>query len=244
MAFWRSLLLATAAMLVLDACSTDKGVGGTIVLSTSADADILFPPLTLTLQGRQVLDQVFDNLADIGPALNTVGDVGFTPRLADRWQWSADSLSIAFHINPRARWHDGVPVTADDVKFTFQLVKDTSLASPLASNLDNVDSVSVPDSLTAVVWFHQRAPDAFFKAASPVAILPAHLLRKIAPADIHESGFARAPVGQRAIPFRRMGAWIADHDSGGQHQLSGQAQRPIGRSGWWRPTIRRRRSDS
>ena len=200
----RLFLVATAAMLLVSACSTDKGVGGTVLLSSSADADILFPPLTLTLQGRQVLDQVFDNLADIGPSLNTVGDVGFTPRLSDRWQWSADSLSVSFHINPRARWHDGVPVSAEDVKFTFQLVKDTSLASPLASNLDNVDSVSVPDSLTAVVWFHQRAPDAFFKAASPVAILPAHLLRKIAPADIHQSSFARAPVGSGRFRF---GAW-------------------------------------
>jgi peptide/nickel transport system substrate-binding protein len=200
----RAFLVAVSAMLLFSACSADKRVGGTIALSSSADADILFPPLTLTLQGRQVLDQVFDNLADIGPTLNTVGDVGFTPRLADRWRWSADSLSVSFHINPRARWHDGVPVSADDVKFTFQLVKDTSLASPLASNLDNIDSVSVPDSLTAVVWFHQRAPDAFFKAASPVAILPAHLLRKITPADIHQGGFARAPVGSGRFRF---GAW-------------------------------------
>jgi peptide/nickel transport system substrate-binding protein len=200
----RRFLAAIAAILLIGACSTDKGVGGTVVLSSSADADILFPPLTLTLQGRQVLDQVFDNLADIGPALNTVGDVGFTPRLADRWRWSADSLSVSFHINPRARWHDGVPVSAQDVKFTFKIVKDTSLASPLASNLDNVDSVSVPDSLTAVVWFHQRAPDAFFKAASPVAILPAHLLSNIAPADMHQSGFARAPVGSGRFRF---GAW-------------------------------------
>jgi peptide/nickel transport system substrate-binding protein len=90
------------------------------------------------------------------------------------------------------------------VKFTFKIVKDTSLASPLASNLDNVDSVSVPDSLTAVVWFHQRAPDAFFKAASPVAILPAHLLSNIAPADMHQSGFVRAPVGSGRFRF---GAW-------------------------------------
>jgi len=201
---WHPFLVASAAMLLISACSADKGVGGTIVMSSAADADILFPPLTLTLQGRQVLDQVFDNLADIGPSLNTVGDVGFTPRLADRWKWSADSLSVSFHINPRARWHDGVPVSGDDVKFTFQVVKDTSLASPLASNLDNVDSVSVPDSLTAVAWFHQRAPDAFFKAASPVAILPAHLLRKIAPADSHQSGFARAPVGSGRFRF---GAW-------------------------------------
>lgn len=195
------LSITLSAVFLLSACSRDKPVGGTIVLSSAGDADVLFPPLTLTLQGKQVVDQVFDNLADIGPSLNTVGDAGFTPRLADRWQWAADSQSVAFHINPRARWHDGVPVSAEDVRYTFQLVKDTSLASPLASNLDNVDSVSVSDSLTAVVWFHQRAPDAFFKAASPVVILPAHLLRQTAPRALHESAFARAPVGSGRFRF-------------------------------------------
>ena len=194
-----SITLST--IFLLSACSRDKPVGGTIVLSSAADADVLFPPLTLTLQGKQVVDQVFDNLADIGPSLNTVGDAGFTPRLADRWTWSPDSLSVAFHVNPLARWHDGVHVSAEDVRYTFQLVKDTSLASPLASNLDNVDSVSVSDSLTAVVWFHRPAPDAFFKAASPVAILPAHLLRQTPPAALHESSFARAPVGSGRFRF-------------------------------------------
>jgi len=194
------------------ACSSDSGtarapkgpVGGTIVVSSSADADVLLPPLPMTLLGKQVVDQVFDNLADIGPALNTVGDAGFTPRLSDRWTWATDSMSVSFHINPRARWHDGAPVTADDVRYTFQLVKDTALASPLASNLDNVDSVSVVDSLTARVWFHQRTPDAFFKAASPVAILPAHLLKTIPPATLRESTLARAPVGSGRFRF---GAW-------------------------------------
>jgi peptide/nickel transport system substrate-binding protein len=198
----RSVLSITlSAIFLLGACSSDKRVGGTIVLSTAADADILFPPLTLSVQGKEVVDQVFDNLADIGPSLNTVGDAGFRPRLADRWRWSADSLSVAFHINPRARWHDGVPVGAEDVRFTFRLVKDTSLASPLASNLDNVDSVSVSDSLTAVVWFHRRAQDAFFKAASPVAILPAHLLRQTASTAFQESSFTRAPVGSGRFRF-------------------------------------------
>ncbi len=197
----RAFSITLPAILILTACSSDKRVGGTIVLSSAADADVLFPPLTLSLQGKQVSDQVFDNLADIGPSLNTVGDAGFAPRLADRWRWAPDSMSVAFHINPRARWHDGIPVRAEDVRYTFQLVKDTSLASPLASNLDNVDSVSVPDSLTAVVWFHQRTPDTFFKVATPVVILPAHLLRATPPAAMHEGGFARAPVGSGRFRF-------------------------------------------
>jgi peptide/nickel transport system substrate-binding protein len=171
------------------------------VISTSADADVLLPPLTMTLQGKQVVDQIFDNLADIGPALNTVGDTGFAPRLSDRWSWAPDSMSVQFHINPKARWHDGVPVTAEDVRYTFHLVKDTSLASPLASNLDNVDSVSVADSLTARVWFHERTPDAFFRAASSIAILPSHLLKQIPPASLRENAFARAPVGSGRFRF-------------------------------------------
>jgi peptide/nickel transport system substrate-binding protein len=194
----------------LVACSFDSGtperaakgpVGGTIVMSTAADADILFPPLTMTLQGKQVVDQIFDNLADIGPALNTVSDAGFSPRLSDRWSWAPDSMSVSFHINPQARWHDGVPVRAEDVRYTFELVKDTSLASPLASSLENVDSVSLVDSLTARVWFHQRTPDAFFKAASPVVILPSHLLKKTSPPALRESAFARAPIGSGRFRF-------------------------------------------
>ena len=199
----------TAVSVLLVACSDTrtgaraaKGrVGGTIVLSSSGDADVLFPPLTMTLQGKEVVDQIFDNLADIGPTLNTVGDAGFTPRLADRWNWAPDSMSVLFHINPAARWHDSAPVRAEDVRYTFQLVKDTSLASPLTSNLDNVDSVSVVDSLTARVWFHQRTPDAFFKAASSIAILPSHLLKRIPPPSLRESGFARAPVGSGRFRF-------------------------------------------
>ncbi len=193
--------ITLSMIFLLSACSSERRVGGTIVMSSAADADVLFPPLTISLIGKQVTDQIFDNLADIGPALNTVGDAGFAPRLADRWRWSPDSSYVAFHINPNAKWHDGVPVGGEDVRFTFALVKDTSLASPLAANLDNVDSVTVPDSLTAVVWFHQRTPDSFYKAASPVVILPAHVLAKTAPATLRESAFARAPTGSGKFRF-------------------------------------------
>lgn len=209
---YRASALSMLSVLLV-ACSSDNRtealagrgrVGGTIVLSSAADADILLPPLTVTLQGKQVVDQIFDNLADIGPALNTVADAGFIPRLSDRWSWAPDSMSVSFHINPKARWHDGKPVSAEDVRYTFQLVKDPSLASHLASNLDNVDSVSVVDSLTPRVWFHQRTPDAFFKAATPVVILPSHLLKGTSPATLRESSFARAPVGSGRFRFE---AW-------------------------------------
>ncbi len=199
-----------ALLIVLSGCTRESDttkpgsnapIGGTIVIAAAADADALLPPLILSLQGKQIADQIFDNLADIGPRLNTVGDAGFTPRLASSWHWAADSLSIDFKIDPRARWHDGTPVRAEDVRFTFGLLKDPALGSPLSGNLDNVDSVSLPDSMTARVWFHRRAPDEFFKAATPVSILPAHLLDKIKPADLRASQFAQHPIGSGRFRF-------------------------------------------
>ena len=48
------------------------------------------------------------------------GDYG--PSLADWWEISDDKLSYTFHIDPRAKWSDGSPVTAHDVKATFDAV--------------------------------------------------------------------------------------------------------------------------
>src|SRR6478752_9806296 len=96
---------AFALLVVLSGCARESDVaksgsnarvGGTIVIAAAADADALLPPLILSVQGKQMADQIFDNLADIGPRLNTVGDAGFTPRLASSWRWSADSLAVDF----------------------------------------------------------------------------------------------------------------------------------------------------
>lgn len=205
----RTTILLTLAAGVIAACSggtkgTPKPTGGTLVIATAGDADNLFPPLTITGQGHQVTDQLFDYLADIGADLNTIGDAGFTPRLADRWTWAPDSASVAFHLNPRARWHDGRAVTARDVRFTYQLVTDTTLASPVASTLGNVDSISVRDSLTAVVWFKHRTPEQFFDVAYNLAVLPEHLLRDVPVKTLASSDFARRPVGSGRFRF---GQW-------------------------------------
>jgi peptide/nickel transport system substrate-binding protein len=203
---WR-IILAGIALVV--ACSSGErssasragATGGTVVISVGGDPDILFPPLLATLQAREVRDLVFDHLADIGDSLNTVGDQGFTPRLAKSWEWSADSLSIAFHIDPRARWHDGHPVRASDVAFTYRLYVDSATASPYASLFIGVDSVSVRDSLTAVFWYSQRTPLQFFQATYPIVVLPEHLVGATRGTALRMTSLARSPVGSGRYRF-------------------------------------------
>ena len=171
-----------------------------MVISTPAEPDNLLPPITTAQSGHQVEDLVFQRLADITAELNTVGDAGFTPALARRWSWAADSLSIAFTIDSTARWHDGIPVSAADVAFTFNLYTDRKTASPIASLLSNIDSVTARDSRTAVVWFRKRTPEQFFDAVHQMYVLPQHLLVNVDRTTLAASAFARQPVGSG--PFR------------------------------------------
>lgn len=211
---WPRVPLAATLVIVAAACGragdkadsdSDARATAGIVISTAADADALIPPLVATTSGKQVVDLLFDHLAD--PALSTVrtdGDAGFVPRLARRWTWSPDSLSIAFEIDSTARWHDGRPVTAADVKFSFDLYVDEAVGSMHARGLAGIDSVSLRDARTVVAWWHQRHPEQFFQLAYNLAVMPKHLLDTVKRSELLASSYASHPVGTGRYRF---GAW-------------------------------------
>lgn len=190
----------------LSSSAADSANGGTVVISVGGDPDVLFPPLSSTVTGRAVTEQTYDHLADLKPGLNTVGDAGFEPRLAKSWSWAPDSLSIEFHLDPLARWHDGSPVRASDVAFTHALYKDSATGSHLAPLIATIDSVTIPDSLTAVFWYGERSPMQFYEAAIPMVILPEHKLKGVRGQALRTSELARAPVGSGQFRFVRWSA--------------------------------------
>src|SRR5215208_2057497 len=185
--------------------SSARSAGGTLAISIGGDPDVLIPSLVQSTAAAEMIDMIYDRLADIGDSLNVVNDRGFTPRLADRWTWSRDSLSIAFHINPNAKWHDGVPVRSNDVQFTVASTKDSALGSPTAPVISNIDSVSTPDSATAVFWFRARSPEQFYDAVHQLPIMPEHIWKDIAPSGWRASAAAKQPIGSGQYRFVR---WI------------------------------------
>ena len=205
-----SLAAALSALLLVNACSdraTDSGTGragGTMVFVVGgSEPTPLLPPFTADIMSKIIVDQLFDRLAEIGPDLNSIGDKGFQPRLARSWSWSRDSLSVAFALDPRARWHDGRPVRAEDVKFSFDLNKNPRTGSGITAVLGNVDSVTVRDSLTPVVWFHRRTPEQFYDFVYQVQVLPAHILAGTAPDKLATSDVVRRPIGTGRFRFVR-----------------------------------------
>ena len=191
------------ALTGLTACAAGdrRGTGGTVIVATASEVENLLPPFATTDQSLAVSDQLFDKLADMGAARNTIGDGAFVPRLAKSWDWSTDSLSIRFHINPRARWHDGHAVRAGDVRFAWSVYTDTIVNSSRRGDLvSELDSVTVADSVTAVAWFKRRTPEQFYNLVSTLVPLPEHVLGKVPRDSLHTGDAGRHPVGSG--PFR------------------------------------------
>ena len=201
---------------LLTACGSDRpgsGTGGgTVFVSMLGDASALFPLTTQDETGRMVTDLLFDHLAEIGDGMSTIGDVGFQPRLAKSWDWGPDSSWIVFHIDPAARFHDGVPVRSSDVRYTLKLINDPSVGSVFAPLVTNIDSISAPDSVTAKVWFKKHLPEEFYDVAYQIPVVPEHVYGKVPPADLKTSDLMRHPVGTG--PFR-----LARWDGGSRIEL-------------------------
>jgi peptide/nickel transport system substrate-binding protein len=197
----RTKLLTVIACSVLAGCGSGRdtpvassaATGGTVVVASPSDAHTIFPPHIEDAVGAAIREQLYERLADMGDDMNTVGDKGYTPRLADRWEWSRDSLSIAFHIDPRARWHDGQPVRANDVRFSYRLFADPKVGA--TTEIPNIDSVSVRDSLTAVVWYKQRRPEGFYDFVYQLYVMPEHVFKDVPLEDLRKSDLTRKGIG-------------------------------------------------
>jgi peptide/nickel transport system substrate-binding protein len=130
------------------------------------------------------------------------------PDLAASWEVSEDSLIHTFTLRSGVTWHDGQPFTAEDVKFTYDLVTNQDWPGGLdsyfaqivgatehkAGEADQVAGVEVIDDTHVRITLLQ--PDALFlaSAASRQRILPKHVLEPMAVAEIEKSDFARKPI--------------------------------------------------
>ena len=127
--------------------------------------------------------------------VNTLQDAKETPMLASGYQWNADKTQITFTIRDGVKWSDGQPLTADDVAFTFQLMKQTPATDlyTLWSGAGLTDVKSSGNQVT--LTFKQNAQVYFYQFANLVTIVPKHIW-STGDAAAHPDTWADAdPVG-------------------------------------------------
>ena len=157
-------------------------VGGEFTELFEAQPAKLTPYIASDVYSTRVLDRVCESLSSFDP--KTLRMVG---ALADGWQIDPNGLWIRAHINPRARFSDGTPVTSEDVRWTYMDFINNPLieAERTRSTQDNLKEVKVVDGLTVDFIFKE----AFFTnilIALGDPILPKHYYAKFEPSQINQ----------------------------------------------------------
>ncbi|HEU4793066.1 MAG TPA: ABC transporter substrate-binding protein, partial [Nitrolancea sp.] len=152
-------------------------------------------PLLAQNQGERDLASVlFDGLTRVD------GSGIPQPVLAKEWRVSDDGLDYTFQLRRDAKWHDGKPITAQDVLFTIRLIQDPDF--PGDQDLARFWRAVVPGATDDwTVTFHLLQPFAPFPNYAAVPILPKHLLAGTLARDLAGEPFSKAPVGSGPFQF-------------------------------------------
>ena len=160
--------------------------GGSFTEGVIGTSRYINPILSFSDTDRDLTSLVYSGL------LKAKSDGSFVGDLAENYSISPDGKVYTFTIRKNAVFHDGTPVTADDVIFTIQKVQDPTLKSPKRANWTGV-VVEKKDDKT--VTFTLKQPYAPFIENTTLGILPKHIWNGASSEEFAFSQFNIEPVG-------------------------------------------------
>jgi peptide/nickel transport system substrate-binding protein len=159
----------TTGQPVLNGVDATPLYGGTLVVPRWPDFPTCNPAistdLTISMMGGNVFSALVRQNIDLEPQ----------PELAKSWDISEDGLTLTFYLRDDVKWHDGVPFTSADVKFTYG--EALSVLHPRGKAVFNaIESIETPDDYTVIFHMSEPKPAFMYQANAPESmIIPKHI---------------------------------------------------------------------
>jgi len=173
--------------------SAEPSYGDALIVGSIGEPSNLIYMLASDSASHDIAGLIFNGLVKYHTDLSVIGD------LAESWDISKDGLVITFHLRKGVKWADGVPFTAEDVKFGYETIINEKIPSAYKEDFLQVKKAEVVDKHTFRVTYEKPFAPAL-TSWTGIVILPKHLLEK---KDLTKSEFARNPIGLGPYKLKR-----------------------------------------
>ena len=182
-----------------------------VVMAQTGDWDSFMVMNTTNAGADNVNELMFDRLM----VINTDGT--FEPRLADSWETNEAQDKIIYHLNENAKWHDGEPVTAEDIVYSAQVASSAEFnylrrirmqyfagtdETGCELSADSVGVKAIDDHTVEFTLKTPMDPSIIYALINrDFYIIPKHLLSGISDADLVNDAFWQKPIGSGPCIF-------------------------------------------
>ncbi len=186
--------LATAQFFLYQmSYTTAAGVeGGTYAEGVRSDVATLNPLYVSTSGENAAARLMFSSLFSHDRTGAIQGD------LAERYSVHDDGKRYRVTLKSTVFWHDNTRLTADDVVYTFELMKDPTARIAVSSNWANIEIKKIDERTVDFILPAVYAP---FPSALTFYIVPKHILSTVSPSEVRDSNFSTRPVGSGPFSF-------------------------------------------
>lgn len=199
---WCSLVLTLLLALILQVVFSQRGYrsiamvgGGTYREGVVGEVKSLNPLYASSEGEKSIVQLVFSRLLQYDLTGNLKNDLAKSVTVSD------DGLTYTVSIRNDVKWHDGHPLTAKDIKFTIDIMKNPTVNSSLGTMWRGIKVEQIGDySLEFVL----PAPYSPFRLALNFAVLPEHILSQVELARLREAEFSSAPIGSGPMKFQSL----------------------------------------